>query len=182
MKPLFTVHAGEFLVGYYIEKEFRRVNVWVPTKDTGVDLLVSNLRDRKVVSLQVKFSRDFLATKMAPAFQKPLRACSFYNLNRQKIVASPADFWIFVVLGFARRSTDFVIIKPSELLKRLDAIHGKATRILSSFWVTEKDHCWEARDLRHDDQLLIAGGQFSNAERDFTVYLNNWQPIKDLNG
>jgi hypothetical protein len=182
MRAVFTVHAGEFLVGDYIEKEFQRVNVWVPTKDTGVDLLVSNMRDRKFVSLQVKFSHDYLATHMDPVFQKPLRACGWYTLRRKKIVSSPADYWIFVLLGFGRRSTDFVIIKPRELLSRLDAIHRKTTRIQSYFWVTEKDRCWETRDLRHDDHLLIAGGKFKNAERDFTDYLNNWQPIRALNG
>ena len=60
MRPLFTVHAGEFLVGQHIERKFKRTNVWVPTKDVGVDLLVTNATSTKAVSLQVKFSRDFL--------------------------------------------------------------------------------------------------------------------------
>jgi hypothetical protein len=47
MRPLFTVHAGEILVGQYIEQSFKGKNVWVPTKDLGVDLLVTNLRDKK---------------------------------------------------------------------------------------------------------------------------------------
>jgi len=50
VKPLFTIHAGEFVVGDYVERTFRRVNVWVPAKDTGVDLLVSDRRDKKRVS------------------------------------------------------------------------------------------------------------------------------------
>ena len=40
MKPLFTIHEGEFLVGDYINRKLgRKFDVWVPTKDTGVDLL-----------------------------------------------------------------------------------------------------------------------------------------------
>ena len=182
MKPLFTVHAGEFVAGDYIERTFRRVNVWVPAKDTGVDLLVSDANNKNVVSLQVKFSRDFLATHMAAVFQKPLRACGWWSLNRRKIGRSPADYWVFVLVGFARRSTDFVIIKPGELLKRFDTIHGKPKTIQSYLWVTEKRRCWETRGLKRSEQLLIAQGQFNNAERDFTPYLNNWQPIKELNG
>ena len=81
MKPLFTIHAGELVAGDYIERTFRRVNVWVPAKDTGVDLLVSDAQNKKLVSLQVKFSRDFLATLMAAVFQKPLRACGWWSLN-----------------------------------------------------------------------------------------------------
>ena len=181
MRPLFSIHAGEFVAGDYIEHTFRRVNVWVPAKDTGVDLLVSDRKNKKAVSLQVKFSRDFLATHMAAVFQKPLRACGWWSLNRQKIVTSPADYWIFVLVGFARRSTDFVIIKPTELLRRLDAIHGKPRTVHSFLWVTEKSRCWETRGLRRPDQLSIAQGQFKSDDRDFTAYLNNWGPIKELN-
>jgi hypothetical protein len=46
-------------VGDYIERKFPRVNVWVPTKDTGIDLLVSGKKNKRLLSLQVKFSRDF---------------------------------------------------------------------------------------------------------------------------
>ncbi len=74
MRPLFTIHAGEFVVGDYIERKFRRVNLWVPSRDTGTDLLVTDSKNEKAVSLQVKFSRDFLATHMPSIFQKPLRS------------------------------------------------------------------------------------------------------------
>ncbi|MEX1204712.1 MAG: hypothetical protein WEB85_05630, partial [Dongiaceae bacterium] len=84
------------------------------------------------------------------------------------------------LVGFARRSTDFVILKPSDLLKRFDVIHGRSGKIQTYLWVTEKDRCWETRGLNRPDHLLIAQGQFNNTERDFTAYLNNWQPIKDL--
>jgi hypothetical protein len=77
VKPLFTIHAGEFLVGEFIQQNFSRTNLWIPAEDSGVDLLVSDLKRRKMVSLQVKFSRDFLATHMPAAFQKPLRACGW---------------------------------------------------------------------------------------------------------
>lgn len=40
MKTLFTVHAGEFLVGSEIEKRITGANVWVPSKDKGIDLLI----------------------------------------------------------------------------------------------------------------------------------------------
>ena len=39
MRPMFTVHGGEFLVGQHIEGSFKGKNVWVPTKNLGVDLL-----------------------------------------------------------------------------------------------------------------------------------------------
>jgi len=185
VKPLFTIHAGEFVVGDYIERKFPRVNVWVPTKDTGVDLLLLGKKNKRVLSLQVKFSRDFPDTHMAAEFQKQLRANGWWSLTRQKIAASPADYWIFVIARSARCSpdSDFVIITPAELLRRLDAIHPGNPKIFQSYLlVTEKDKCWETRGLKHSDRLLIAQGEFkNNQERDFTDYLNNWDPIEELN-
>jgi hypothetical protein len=99
MKPLFSIHAGEFLTVDYIERNFRKVNVWIPTKDTGVDILVSDKKNKKGLSLQVKFSRDFLATHMAAVFQEPLRACGWWTLNRQKLANSAANYWVFVLVG-----------------------------------------------------------------------------------
>lgn len=182
MRSLFTIHAGEFVVGEYIERTYRRVNLWVPSRDTGTDLLVTDSMNEKAVSLQVKFSRDFLATHMPSTFQKPLRACGWWSLNREKITKSKADYWVFVLVGFERRSTDFVIIKPSDLLVRIDVIHGKAKTIQSYLWVTEKNRCWETRGLKRQEQLAIAQGQYTNDAREFTTYLRNWSPIQALNG
>ncbi len=51
MKPIFTIHAGEYLFGSYIEKNFKNLNVWVPTKDTGIDFLVSDASNKKTITL-----------------------------------------------------------------------------------------------------------------------------------
>jgi hypothetical protein len=182
LKPLFTVHAGEYVVGSYIERTFQRVNIWVPAKDTGIDLLISDAKNREMVSLQVKTSRDFLATDMSEEFQKPLRSCGWWSLNREKITTSPADYWIFLIVRSAIH-TDFIIIKPAELLKRLDAIHGQRDRFQSYLWVTKKRTCWETRGLNRSDKLSIAEGGFkNNSARDFSEYLDDWEPIKALNG
>ena len=181
MKPLFTVHIGELVTGGFIERTFRRVNVWVPTKDSGIDLLVTDARNDKTISLQVKSSKDFLPTHFPVFFQKPLRASGWWTLNRQKIASSLAEYWVFVLVSFDRRSTDFVIVPPRELLKRLDAIHGKRKVFQSYFLITERNRCWETRGLKRSEELLIAQGLFSNSKRDFTAYLNNWDPVKKLN-
>src|SRR3972149_6764302 len=118
MKPLFTVHAGEFLAGEYIERTLH-LNVWVPAKDTGVDLLISDAKNKKVVSLQVKSSRDYFTRRDDKEWDKSLRAFGWWSLNGQKIRRASADYWVFVLIGFERRSTDFLIIKPGELLERL---------------------------------------------------------------
>ena len=179
MKPLFTIHAGEFVVGEHIERNFRGVNLWVPAKDTGIDLLVTDSNNRKSVSLQVKFSRDYSAKHI---FQERLRACGWWAINRQKLADSKADYWVFVLMGLERASMDCVVIKPSDLLVRLDGIHGKAKTIQSYLWITEKKRCWETRGLNRQNESEIAQGQYANEVRDFSQYLNDWSPIKALNG
>jgi hypothetical protein len=114
-------------------------------------------------------------------FQKPLRACGWWKLDRRKIAVSPADYWVFALVGFEHRSADFVIITPSELLRRLDAIHHGNPKVFQSYlWVTKQRECWEARGLTHPDQLLIVQGQLKNDERNPSAYLNNWGPIEEL--
>jgi len=184
MRSLFTIHAGEFLVGSEIERKFPHVNIWLPAKDTGIDLLVSNSTNSKTVSLQVKFSRDYLVTHIKEvALQQKLRAFGWWTPTRKQIQQPRAQYWVFVLLGFDNRTTDFVIIKPDDLLKRLDAINKKAMdKFQSYFWVTRDGECYETRGLGRSDQLLIAAGKYKNDARDFTAYLTDWSPIKELNG
>jgi len=175
---MFTVHAGEYLTGLQIEKRFRKFHVWVPAKDTGVDLLVTNPAKQKQVGLQVKFSKDFLSPDNAPTFHKGLRACGWWTLNRDKIKKSMADFWVFVLYSFDDRNVQFLIIPPAMLLRTLKRIHGNTKTFNVYFWVTSKNKCWEARDLNRSDQSLIAVHQYSNPSRDVTRFLNDWSTLK----
>jgi hypothetical protein len=181
MKPLFTIHAGEYLVASHIEQHFRHVNVWVPSRDTGIDLLVSDRRNRRAVSLQVKFSKDFLVTHMGPMFQKELRACGWWTIDQDKLRTSPADLWVFVLHGFASRTVDYVLVSPRELWRRLRSIHGSHKMIQSYLWVTEGQRCWETRGLQRKDQLRIADGEYRAPKREFTTWLNEWGPVARLN-
>lgn len=185
MKPTFSVHAGEYLTGSHIEKQFRHVNLWVPAKDTGIDLLVSDRANRKTVSLQVKFSKDFLVAhmqKQAPEFQHKLRACGWWTLNSEKVRRSPADYWVFVLQGFANTSVDYVVIPPKELTRRLRRIHHGQPKIWQVYlWVTKTERCWETRGLKKSDKLLITDDRFSNPHRNFRNYLNAWRPVACLN-
>jgi len=181
MKPLLSVHAGEYLAGSHIEQHFRRVNIWVPAKDTGIDLLVSDRSNRRSISLQVKFSKDFLVTHRGPEFQRSLKACGWWTLDRDKLKQSEADYWVFVLQGFANRSVDFAVIPPRDLLRRLERIHGRQNKYQTYLWVTEKKRCWEARGLRRSDQLLIALGEYVDQSRDFSDRLNDWSAVARLN-
>jgi hypothetical protein len=176
MMPLFTIHAGEYLVGFYIENNFRnRFNVWIPSKDTGIDLLVTDRDNRRTASLQVKFGKDFLPGKAA-YLQEPIRCISWFTIKRENLRQSRADFWVLVLRGFKRHSPDFVTVPTAEYHERLKRIHGLKGRgvIQSYLWVTERNQCWEARGLREGtkDERRIAAGVYENPVRDFTKYLN----------
>ena len=183
MRPLFTLHAGEIAVGTHIEHKYRKVKVWVPTKDTGVDLLVTTSKNKRALSLQVKYSKNFQSGLNDAKLDKGLRACGWWTLNRQKVLNSEADYWVFVLRGFESIDFDFIVIPPSELLRRLDAIYPKKLATCHTYlWVTEEEKCWTTRGLGKINQSLIAQGKFLNYEDwDFSDYLNNWDPIKELN-
>ena len=179
MRPLFTIHAGEYLVGAYIEQTRPRWRVWLPTKDTGIDLLVTDSTNAKPVSLQVKFSKDFNPTHQPILLQNRLRATGWWGHQPQKFSASVADFWVFVLPSFIEHETSFIIVPPDELLRRFRAIHGRAAKRFDSYlWVTRTKRCWETRGLPRADQELIAFDRFSDKVRDLSKYLNAWQQIE----
>ena len=180
MQPIFTIHAGEYLVGSYIENKFKKYNVWVPSKDTGIDLLVTNSKNSKAVSLQVKFSKDYTATHMEAVFQNKFKAWGWWTLNSDKIRKSKADLWVFVMQSFQQKTIECVVVPPKLLLQRLRKIHGRKKLIQSYILVTNKNKCWETRGLNKADKILIAHNTYSKDIRDFTAYLNNWTSLKKV--
>jgi hypothetical protein len=185
VRPLFTLHAGEVVVGQHIEHNYTNLEVWVPTKDTGVDFLVTNKDNKKALSLQVKLSKDHFASLKNAEISKQTRAYGWLTLNRKKIDESTADYWIIVLLGFNGNSKDFIIIKPKELLKRLEGTPGRKNGLVDTFiWVTDTETktCWEARGLKNKEKLLVLQGRYNDkTKRDFKGNFNNWSPIEKLN-
>lgn len=182
MQPLFTIHAGKYLVENYIEKKFGKyVNVWIPSKDTGIDLLLTNKENSKTVSIQVKFSKDFLETTMSSEFRKDLLACGWWLLNRDKIKKSDADFWVFVQHSFKTREVKFIILKPADLLEIFMNLNRNGKTIHSYIWITDSNNpkCWETRGLKRDEKSAICNNTYSNNSRELTRYLENWKSVAE---
>ncbi len=118
MRPIFTIHAGEYLAATEIEKRFRHLQVWIPSKDTGIDLLVTDGRQNKVACLQVKFSKDYLGSSGGAAQGPEIASSGWWTFQRTKIAKSAADFWVLTLYQFQSRKFDFVIVRPDELLAR----------------------------------------------------------------
>lgn len=179
MRPLFTVHAGEFLVGEFIEKSFPTLNVWIPSKDTGIDLLVTNKENSSTVSLQVKLSRDYKASEAATDFDRSLVAAGWLTLAHDKIAKSSADYWVIVLVSHERKmQPQFIIIPPSELLKRLVAIHGQSKNYQAYPWVTESKVALEGRGLLKAEKNALATGSLALGHRDLSKFLGNWSALQ----
>ena len=180
MKPIFTIHEGEYLVGSHLEDIFKKYNVWVPSKDTGIDLLVTDVKNKKAVSLQVKFSKDYTVTHMKPVFQNRFKAWGWWSLNRDKIRKSKADLWVMAMQSFHQKTIECIVIPPDVLLKRLRKLHGRKKTIQTYLWITQDNKCWETRGLGKADRILLANKQYKNSDRNFTTYLDNWKPLKKV--
>ena len=160
--------------GTTIEKSFPRLRVWIPSKDSGIDLLVTDSKQNKVASLQVKFSKDYLGTGAHPSVTRKIESGGWWTLKRKKIVSSSADLWVMVLYQFQARRFDFVVIPPRELLSRYNRIAGKPEVIQSYIWVTKEGRCWETRGLRKSELDRVCAGEYQNAARELTSYLNAW--------
>ena len=183
MKPLFTIHEGEYLVGNYIEQNFKDWEVWIPSKDDGADFLITNRNNRKKnVSLQVKYSKDYVPFQSVES-QKHLRAWGWWSFSfdvlKKNINKKAADFWVLAMQSFEEKKLDCIIINPTELDKLLSAIHGRKKSLQTYFWVSKNDKCYETRGLKKEQQnaLLTGNTQSIKLDRIFTNYLNNWKPI-----
>jgi len=176
---MFTIHAGEYLVGEYIEANFERWNVWIPSKDTGIDLLVTDRENQKTVSLQVKFGKDFLPGKSA-VLRNSFSCLSWFTLNWAKLNASQAEFWVFVLRGFTSNKPDFLVVPTAELRECMEKIHGHDNEKLQSYLSSTKSKCWETRGLGNDAMLQIVNGTYANDKRDLSKYLNDagWDALK----
>ena len=171
MRPIFTIHAGEYLVATHIEQRYCKthgVRVWVPSKDNGIDLLVTDRLCRKAVSLQVKYSKSYDC-------EREFDATGWWQLNRKKIEMSNADYWVFVIPEFNGKrkisSCYFVILTPAELIKRLENIHGKE-EIYNMYLTIKGDAVVETREA----DVTERNKQFRKPQgyRNFSRFLNKW--------
>ena len=193
MKPIFTIHAGEYLVASHLEENFKGLQIWLPTSDTGIDLLVTNPNlssenSVRAVSLQVKYSKDFLGNKggeenASQSINSKIKSGGWWTFKYDKIEKSQADLWVLVLYRFSHRDSDFVIIEPSKLLERYKKLGNTSGTIQSYFWVTENSktkasQCWETRGLGKAEKEEIAMDTFKNDDRDFSQFLNRWQPLE----
>jgi hypothetical protein len=176
MKPIFTIHEGEFLVGDYINRRFgRKFNVWVPTKDIGVDLLVTRKQSGgKPVGLQVKFSRSF---DIPEELTRHVLATSWYTLDPKKIRNSKAQVWVFVFMTL-RHEKYFVLLPTVELRRRIPP-NCRSTWNLY-LWAYSDGACYQVRDLNLEGRINAVRKGVQDRRRDFSKWFENWSLLEKL--
>jgi len=176
MKPLFTIHEGEFLVGDYINRKFgRKYDVWVPTKDSGVDLLVTRKGHHgKPVGMQVKFSRSFDIHK---ELSRDVLATSWYTLDPKKIRQSEAQLWVFVFMTL-QHERYFVLIPTSELRGRIPP--GGRSKWNLYLWAYSRGTCYQVRDLNLEERLNAVHRGVQDPHHDFSKYFDAWRLLDKL--
>lgn len=174
MRPIFTVHAGEYLVACEIESRLQDCRVWVPSKDDGIDLLVTDRECKKRASIQVKFSKDHLAVGKDPHASSAIKSGGWWKFDREGLEASTADYWVLVLCDIGGRKYDYVVVRPKELANRYQKIAPNSQTIQSYFWVTHSGDCWETRGLGKGDKVAISQGKFRHPDRNFREFLNEW--------
>ena len=182
MKPVYTIHAGEYFVGSHIEKIISNCHIWIPSKDTGIDLLISNANNSKTVSIQVKSSKDYSRHYNNPDHRNNLIGSSWFSsLNRKSLSNSKADLWVLVIFSFKKSEYQYVVIPPKELQKRLNRIHPGIQKIQSYLTVTKGMECWETRGLKKAQLEAILNNETNEIDKDrnFSQFLNNWEPLDE---
>ena len=177
MTPIFTVHAGEYLVGTHLERTFRGCRVWIPSKDSGIDLLLTDGSCSRAVSLQVKYSRDYADSSPAEPARHSITRATFITVKREKLVTSPARYWVIVLHSFTAKSPRFLIITPRELLKRIEAHHGRRDSYILYFNIVAETKCWEMRGPRAEMKAALDADTITRS-RDFSDLLDDWSQIR----
>lgn len=176
MKPLFTIHEGEFLAGDHINRKLgHKYEVWVPTKDGGMDLLVTRKGLRgKAVGLQVKFSRGYGTSK---ELARHAIATSWFMLDPAKVRKSGADLWVFVILTL-KHEEHFVVIPTRELRKRIP--RGSGSRWDLYLWVFDNRACYQVRGLSPEEKQNILHRGVRDRHHNFSQWLENWNLLEKL--
>ena len=73
---------------------------------------------------------------------------------------------------------NYVILKPDELIKKIDNSGKKGKNIQIYLTITKSKKCFQTRGLKKPERNeLFLNDAPIEKERDFTDYLNNWDQI-----
>jgi hypothetical protein len=170
---VYQTHFAEDIVKNEIQKKFKtKYNVWIPSKDTGIDILLTDQENKKTVSLQVKWSKNYTEDSL-----NKNSYWGWFQFKKKKIENSKADFWVLVIPSNYEKKFQFVIIKPQELMNMYE-VNGLSQDIINSYIDICDDKVYESRGLTKEERLhqtLQPNEKVST--RELSQYLNSWEKV-----
>lgn len=186
MRPIFTIHAGEYIFAEEVAKKFKSLELWIPVRDTGVDFLVTNreidTKSIQVKSIQVKMSRDYspLAASRHPF---NIVAGGWFRFRRAQLENSKADLWSLIVISREKNFHPYFInISPEDLLNKLSDTHGENETYDFYPWILESGCCLDGRGLKKQDLETIKNDPMKDIDpvRNWTPFCQNWDQLTDF--
>lgn len=178
MRPVFTIHAGEFLFGEEVEQRVPNAELWIPAKDRGIDFLITKPGIDRPISVQVKMSRDYKPNLAVSDFEKGLMAGGWFVFSHDKLWNSPADIWSLILVSRDRSTKPvFINLAPKTLLEKLQAIHGDSKKYHLYPWFIKSGNqklCIEGRGLKKAQKEELIKGNLNLGPRDLSRFLNDW--------
>ncbi|MEO0371892.1 MAG: hypothetical protein AAF231_10580 [Pseudomonadota bacterium] len=191
MRPIFTIHAGEYLFGKKLKNMRPNADLWLPVKDKGIDFLLTDPDFKKPVGVQVKMSKDYSDVEAKSEYEKALVAGGWFTFSRKKLEHSNADVWSLILVPWQKRETpQYINLRPHTLLNHLEAIHGRRDSYdlyPSVFRLkgegpkkTHQKLCVETRGLRASQRSDLVSGSLDLGPRDWCQFLDNWKLLESI--
>jgi hypothetical protein len=172
----YQTHFAEDIVKDEIHKVFKnRFNVYIPTKDNGIDILLTDKENKKNVTIQVKWSKNH-----HPDYENQNDCFGWFTFKKNKLEKSIADFWVIVVPQSFTKKFKFVVVKPSELISMYKKFNIYDD-VVNSYLDISGNKVFESRGLskiERKDQINSKNN--TNNPREFVDVLNNWARIEEL--
>lgn len=126
-------------------------------------------------------SRDYKPSYATDNFSRKQVAAGWLTLAYDKIEKSSADYWFFILVSHERKmNPKYIIIPPSESLRRLVSIHGEKNKFHFYPWVLENGVALQGRGLSKNDKEMLSSGDYKLGERDLSQYLEYWDPFEKI--
>lgn len=165
---MWSLDVGEAIVIDKLRQKRKDLEIFIPTKDKAVDLIaikkLDNPQERKIISIQVKESRQYPDKKFWCEINS-----KYLEMEYRRV-----DYYIFVLFNIVQGDTkpvfeeSFLIVPTNEILERLEGKRKKVSKKTSTetydfYFRIDEDVIKENRDKK---------------EFYYSKFLNKWDILK----
>jgi hypothetical protein len=148
LKNVWSLQVGEVLVADLIKKHLGKdYEVFIPLNNQlkNVDLAVINLKTKKLVTIQVKESREYHLGM----------ADGWIGISKNKVLDKVADFYVFLVYtakedGHKMKMTYRTLVVPAEVLLEKSHHKNESKGGFDYYFKFDNNKAWEDREKPTD--------------------------------